>query len=613
MNLGKTGMSYSPKLSAVIGVRRRYRFNRCIGAASIVSVAFISLIGLAACQPVVDQEPAVSMQQLRAGRSEQGEVFLGMDFLVTDDTGAAVPCGMGSIELDVSVSSDGEDGEYVQLPSSSVTPICVGPGYGDFALVADNSGSENGFIDELKEAAREMVDRLVSAGGRASLTRVSTNAKIVQELTDSQAALNEAIDSLFIKNGWTALYDGIRMGNETLGQAKIDDAEGDTYANGDVFCSASRKLGIVVFTDGQENNSSLQKLDSPKMTEDGIDTELDDLYNLRVDGITTPVYTVGLGRKVNASMLRELAEYTGGRFMHIDEPAKIDDVFGLISEYAESTNQVCVDLPVSKCGNLHVKIDYTWENEGQILQGSKQHTIHVDCPPVEVGRTATVLLTMSDPGIPEETAATLSEQAVRWVSQSLSPKVLVVRDDNHHDELKDDPLYVQALLNHAGLQADFVVEPKHGVTMDVLDGYDVVWFSNPGYSMDDKASVEVLREFSANGGGLVMQGDDMAWAFGKSFDMSDLLHLDFIDNGTRACGVKVSDNKSGRYLVEFSEEGHPVSEGLDGTSFEYGDDIDETVQLHDGEEVVAWATSVLEKDGTESCKIKRPVVVAYQP
>ncbi len=565
------------------------------------------------CQPVLQQDPAASVQQLRSGRGDNGELYLGMDLLVTDETGSAVPCGVGELDLNVSVSFDGPDGEFVPVPADAVSPACVGPGYGDFALVVDNSGSEDGFMDDLKSAAHEMVDRIVPMGGRASVVRVSTHAKVVQELTDSQTELHDAVDGLFVKNGWTALYDGIRMGNETLGKASIEDDRSDRYATREQFCSAGRTRGVVVFTDGQDNNSSLQKLDNPKMKDDGIATTLEDLYKLRVNGTTTPIYTVGLGRGVNASMLQELAEHTGGRFAHIDEPSKLADVFGVIGEYAESTHQVCVDLPAQECGSVHVKIDYSWEHDGQVLAGTKEQVITVDCQPVPQGRSATVLLTLSDPGIPPDTAATLAQQTVAWVSQATNSRVLIVRDGNHHEEDKDDPIYVQALLAEAGMAVDFMEEPALGLSGDDLAGYDAVWFSNPGYSMDDQASLQALEAFSATGGGVVLQGDDMSWSFGMAFDMSGFTHLDFIDNGTRACGERTDDGKGGQYVVQVSDTSHPVTAGLEGASFTYGDDLDESVARHEGEEILVRATAVVDQEGDQVCNMLRPAVVVYQP
>src|SRR5258707_1211637 len=62
-----------------------------------------------------------------------------------------------------------------------------------------------------------LLDSVLAAGGRASLVRVSTNSSIQTPLTTDGAALHQALDSLHISHGWTSLWDGIRLGNQTLG------------------------------------------------------------------------------------------------------------------------------------------------------------------------------------------------------------------------------------------------------------------------------------------------------------------------------------------------------------------------------------------------------------
>jgi hypothetical protein len=137
----------------------------------------------------------------------------------------------------------------------------------------------------------------------------------------------------------------------------------------------------------------------------------------------------------------------------------------------------------------------------------------------------------------------------------------------------------------------------------------VVWFSNPGYPMDDIATLQALTQFSEAGGGVVLQGDDMSWSWGNAFSLEPLTQLKHQDNGTEYCGESI-DNGSGTYQVTFADSTHPILSGLAGETFTYGDDIDTVTANRVGAEVLATATVVTGKK--KNCKDK-PVIVAYTP
>ena len=150
-------------------------------------------------------------------------------------------------------------------------------------------------------------------------------------------------------------------------------------------------------------------------------------------------------------------------------------------------------------------------------------------------------------------------------------------------------------------------EEAVGVGLDDLRSYDVIWYSKPGYPPDDAASIDALQAFSATGGGLVLQGDDMGWSFGNAFSMQPLTHLVWEDNGTGFCGHYTNDNAGDAYRVTLGDSDHPLIAGLQGQSFTYGDDIDTTTP-EDQAEILATATL----DGSDACDTV-PVIVAYTP
>lgn len=229
----------------------------------------------------------------------------------------------------------------------------------------------------------------------------------------------------------------------------------------------------------------------------------------------------------------------------------------------------------------------------------------------KMGRVVTILLTMSNQRFTENHGAvstTLASNAIDWVSPVDTPRVLLVLDDNNRGEYPDDANNIFFNLAFAGYDVLLVEEPIDGLLPEdlIIEGevVDVVWFSNPGYQIDDLTTIETLSAFVDSGGGLVLQGDDMSWRQ----EAIGLTHLEFVNNGTRNCG-QVTDNDSGAsYLVDIVSETHPVIDGLEGITFPYGDDIDKSIALNEGEKVLAWTSSI---DGTCPCEFDpRPVIIA---
>lgn len=551
--------------------------------------------------PVAERGPIVSAQRVHGETTDDGG-RVGFDVLVTDETGAPLPCDEGDLTVTVAVSTD-PGGPWTTVDDAQVATRCREAGGGDVALVVDNSGSEDGYLDQLRDAATAMADGVVGAGGRVSLVRVSTESAVQVALTDDATAVDSALDGLHVDGGWTSLWDGVRMGHETLGAGAVESASLDD------FCGETAGLGVVTFTDGQDNNSAdEQDYDHDRYPGDGIATTTADLGQLHTGGAVVPDFTVGLGREVDGDALRGVADASGGRYTALDSSDEIADAFSLISDSFSAGTQVCAALPDSECGLLYVRVTTSWVNGSDTIEQTRTVPVSLDCEDTPVGNVATLLLTLSDPGIPEATAATLAADAVAFTAPAPGPNVLVVLDDNNHGEDADDAAYIADLLTDAGYAVTYTEEPADGFAAADFDDYDVVWFSNPGYPFDDRTTYDALRTFSASGGGVVLQGDDISWSWAMDFTLDALTHLDFVDNGVTTCGAWTDDDVGSWLRVSVDDTDHPLVAGLAGTSFLYGNDIDATVPRDEGETVLAWSTL----DGDDACA-PVPVIVGWQP
>ncbi len=230
----------------------------------------------------------------------------------------------------------------------------------EIALVADNSGSEQGYLEPMQEAVQAFGDNVLGRGlgDKVAMVRVTTQSQIVLPLTDDEAAWSTAVDDLFIGNGWTALWDGVRLGNEAL-DAGADLSEGDDSLE---LCMSQARRSIVVFTDGQENNSADQHETS--FDGDGIDTTTADLVQLNVLGVPTPIHAIGIGNGVDEDALSTLAGATGGAYAAIDG---YEDLAATLTATADGlSDEIPVCFEVSDCTHQEARIvvtdgDESWE------------------------------------------------------------------------------------------------------------------------------------------------------------------------------------------------------------------------------------------------------------
>jgi hypothetical protein len=222
------------------------------------------------------------------------------------------------------------------------------------------------------------------------------------------------------------------------------------------------------------------------------------------------------------------------------------------------------------------------------------------------------MLTLSNEvGMSEADAHQLIGNLVEWTwpDATATTRVALVLDDAHHGEDVGDFDFVGEALQSHGYAVTKLDEGADGLEWAEISTYDVVWFMNPGHPIDDPATQTALLRFRNAGGGLVLQGDDMARFWGAPDLMEPLTYLDWQNNGTVACGRTTDNNRGANYSVSFeSSSSHPILAGLAGHAFEYGNDIDHSVPLDRGEQVLAWA-----RFSRGSCSVETPVVVALDP
>ena len=164
-------------------------------------------------------------------------------------------------------------------PDYMVTEVLDVAGYGlSVPLVMDYSGSMGDDIYVAENASRTFI-RAMSTNDRVEIIKFTGKVRLIQEFTSDTTKLMEAISKQPDDREFTAVYDALYA------------------AMVDVLKEAGRRA-VVAYTDGKDNFSSQD-------VQDVIDfAKANDI----------PIYMIGLGDAVDADILKQIGEESGGQY-----------------------------------------------------------------------------------------------------------------------------------------------------------------------------------------------------------------------------------------------------------------------------------------------------------
>lgn len=199
-----------------------------------------------------------------------------------------------------------EDSQKVEIESVGLAEDPL-----NLLLVIDTSGSMAGQgITAAKAAASSFVTSLAAEDRVAIMTFNDQSTNMIDFTTDHIAARDKISLIDAVRNAGTCLYDTAYQAIQTTA----------TLPSG--------RRAVIVFTDGVDE----------KMNGDvcSIHTS-DDVIKIATDGGTrTPVYTMGMGSKVDQNGLARIAQTTGGRFFFSPDPTRVDAIFRDLSNTLRS-------------------------------------------------------------------------------------------------------------------------------------------------------------------------------------------------------------------------------------------------------------------------------------
>lgn len=199
-----------------------------------------------------------------------------------------------------------EDGHPVEL-----NELALAEGPIQVVLVMDTSGSMSGLkMSAAQQAAMRFIEGL-REGDRAALLHFDSTVRTRIGLTDALQEVREQVKQIeAISGAGTCLYDALHEA---------------------IILSASIPSGrraVVVLTDGIDELPGGGRCSR---------TTEEEVLSLAQSGLTrVPLYTIGLGNRVDQNALNRLAERTGGRYRFAFDERTLDDLFQSLLEHLQS-------------------------------------------------------------------------------------------------------------------------------------------------------------------------------------------------------------------------------------------------------------------------------------
>lgn len=253
------------------------------------------LVGLALFLPAA-AAPAQDIAEVSIEWVDTSSFPVNIIYYSTFDSGGQ-PAGPMWVPDEVSVFEGGVAHRPGDFEDGDHAPAYV-------SVIIDSSGSMEGSLEEVLEAARTLIEQFDSQD-RAEIidfdSGVVTRRPFTGNLGEMRAALND-IDV----GGGTALYDAVATGFDHLAEQEGMKA-------------------VLVLSDGEDENSTAYTYDALK-------------ERLRTEGVR--VFTIALGEGVDTATMSEIAELSGGSFYTAGDADEVDQIYTEVITYLHSLHRL---------------------------------------------------------------------------------------------------------------------------------------------------------------------------------------------------------------------------------------------------------------------------------
>ncbi|MBI3896046.1 MAG: VWA domain-containing protein [Acidobacteria bacterium] len=222
---------------------------------------------------------------------------------------------------DFEIREDGKPQQITYFSRETQLPLTLG-------LLVDSSISQQRLIEEEREAAASFFEQVLRKDDMAFLINFDINVNLLQDVTGSVDFLRQALADIRVTGGGGSPNSGPFPSSTHTGGTRLYDAV--YLASQDVLGKEVGRKALVLITDGQDHGS---KVDLERAVEAAQRTDSIVYGILFMD---RGFYGFGGAAYQGESVLKEMAEETGGRVFRAGSRQELTRAFDQISEELRS-------------------------------------------------------------------------------------------------------------------------------------------------------------------------------------------------------------------------------------------------------------------------------------
>ena len=237
---------------------------------------------------------------------------------VRDGKGRLIP---NLEKSDFDIREDGKRQQIVYFSRETKLPLTLG-------LLVDSSVSQQRLIGEEQRAAAEFFEQVLTRQDAAFLISFDVTVDLLQNLTGSVDFLRQALGEIRVNSGGGAGSLGGPFPQVQTGGTHLYDAV--YLAADDVLRKEVGRKALILITDGQDHGSKVKREHAIEMAQrtDAI------IYGILF--VDRSFYGFGGGGYTGESVLKEMAEETGGRVFNARNDKELAAAFDQISSELRS-------------------------------------------------------------------------------------------------------------------------------------------------------------------------------------------------------------------------------------------------------------------------------------
>ncbi len=259
---------------------------------------------------------------------------------------------------DFTLAEDGTSQTIKYFTRETDLPLTIG-------LLVDVSGSQRNLIEIERRAASAFFSSVLRKKDVAFLISFGADSELLQDITGSPRMLQEGLNHLKLNTGFSGINAGpVPTMNHARGTVLYDAVY---EAGNEILAKEVGRKAIVLITDGQDEGSTLNMKQAIEAAQKADAIIYGVLY------VDRQFYGLGgfAGGYSGESVLKQMADETGGRLFQVDRKNTLDNVFDQIQQEMRTQYAIGYSPTNSRKDGSYRKIDLRTSNKDLKVQVRK--------------------------------------------------------------------------------------------------------------------------------------------------------------------------------------------------------------------------------------------------